>query len=63
MVMMRFNERKATQAAAYLLQMRGGTMSYMKLIKLLYLADRAALVRFGRPITTDRYVSMTEAQS
>ena len=58
MVMMRFNERKATQAAAYLLQMRGGKMSYMKLIKLLYLADRAALVRFGRPITTDRYVSM-----
>jgi uncharacterized phage-associated protein len=33
-------------------------MSYMKLIKLLYLADRNALVRWGRPITTDRYVSM-----
>lgn len=33
-------------------------MSYMKLIKLLYLADREALLRFGCPITTDRYVSM-----
>ena len=33
-------------------------MSYMKLIKLLYLADREALSRWGRPITTDRYVSM-----
>ena len=33
-------------------------MSYMKLIKLLYLADRAALLQSGRPITTDSYVSM-----
>jgi len=33
-------------------------MSYLKLIKLLYLADRAALLRWGRPVTTDRYVSM-----
>ena len=55
---MRFNEAKATQAAARLLRNRGGRMSYMKLIKLLYLADREALSRWGRPITTDRYVSM-----
>jgi len=34
---MRFNEVKATQAAARLLRNRGGRMSYMKLIKLLYL--------------------------
>jgi uncharacterized phage-associated protein len=53
-----FNERKATEAAAYLLKLRGGRMSYMKLIKLLYLADREALLRWGRPISTDRYVSM-----
>lgn len=33
-------------------------MKYLKLIKLLYLADREALLRWGRPITTDRYVSM-----
>jgi len=31
----------------------------MKLIKLLYLADREALKRWGRPVTTDRFVSMT----
>jgi uncharacterized phage-associated protein len=55
---MRFNEAKATQAAARILQNRGGKMSYMKLIKLLYLADREALARWGRPITTDTYVSM-----
>lgn len=35
-------------------------MSYMKLLKLLYLADRRALVELGRPITYDRYVSMPQ---
>ena len=53
-----FNEVKATQAAGRLLTLRGGRMSYVKLIKLLYLADREALIRWGRPITTDRYVSL-----
>jgi uncharacterized phage-associated protein len=57
-VRLRFNEAKATQAAGLLLALRGGTMSYMKLIKLLYLADREALLRWDRPITTDRWVSM-----
>jgi uncharacterized phage-associated protein len=55
---LRFDEAKATQAAAFLLALRGGQMHYLKLIKLLYLADRAALTRWGIPITTDRYVSM-----
>lgn len=54
----RFNERRATEAAAKILRLRGGRMSYLKLIKLLYLLDREALLRWGRPVTTDRYVSM-----
>lgn len=54
----RFDEAKATQAAAYFLGLRGGQMHYIKLIKLLYLADRAALLRWGAPISTDRHVSM-----
>jgi len=33
-------------------------MSYLKLIKLLYIIDREALLRWGRPLTGDRYVSM-----
>ena len=33
-------------------------MSYLKLIKLLYLLDREALLRWGRPVSQDRYVSM-----
>jgi uncharacterized phage-associated protein len=54
----KFREEKATQLAALLLQMRGGTMSYLKLIKLMYLIDREALLRWGRPITFDNFVSM-----
>jgi uncharacterized phage-associated protein len=54
----RFREDKATQAAALLLKWAGGTMNYMKLIKLLYLADRTTLLRWGRPITFARAVSM-----
>ncbi len=53
-----YREDKATQAAAHLLRQSGGKMSHMKLIKLLYLADRRALVEWGRPITFDWYVSM-----
>ncbi len=41
-----------------LLGLNGGKMSYMKLIKLMYLADRQALLSWGRPITFDRYFSM-----
>jgi uncharacterized phage-associated protein len=55
---LRFQHKRATQAAARLLFRRGGRMSYMKLLKLMYLADRKALLQFGRPITYDRYVSM-----
>lgn len=53
-----FREQPATQAAARLLQKSGGELPYMKLLKLLYLADRKALLELGRPITFDRYVSM-----
>jgi uncharacterized phage-associated protein len=55
---LRFDEAKATQAAAFFLRLRGGQMHYIKLIKLLYLADREALIRWGLPFTTDRHVSM-----
>lgn len=57
-MVLRFNERRATEAAARFLKLRGKRMSYLKLIKLLYFLDREALLRWGRPITTDRYVSM-----
>jgi uncharacterized phage-associated protein len=53
-----FDEAKATQSAAAFLRLAGGCLNYMALIKLLYMADREALRRWGMPITTDRYVSM-----
>ena len=53
-----FDERKAAQAAAYLLKRHHGRLNYMKLIKLLYLADRKALLDLGNPITGDRMMSM-----
>ena len=54
----RFSEKKTAEAAALLLSLRGGLMSYMKLIKLLYIVDREALLSWGRPVTYDAYVSM-----
>ena len=54
----RFNQKKAAHAAAVFLRLGGQKMSYLKLIKLLYLLDRTALERWGRPVTGDRYVSM-----
>ena len=44
--------------AAYLLGRGKGRMNYLKLMKLLYLADRASMKRNGHPISGDRYVSM-----
>jgi uncharacterized phage-associated protein len=53
-----FDERKTAHAAAYLLRKHGNQLNYMKLIKLLYLADRQSLLEFGKPITGDRMVAM-----
>jgi uncharacterized phage-associated protein len=58
MIRFPFRELKAAQAAAHLLRRHGNEMHYLLLIKLLYLADRHALVERGLPITGDRLVSM-----
>jgi len=57
-VELRFNQKKTTQAAARFLKLAGGRMNYMKLIKLLYLADRGALLGWGRPVSGDKYFLM-----
>jgi uncharacterized phage-associated protein len=54
----KFDDKSATQLAAALLKLRGGAMNYMKLIKLMYIADRMALLRSGRAISGDIYYSM-----
>ena len=53
-----FDERKARAAASVLLEGKGGRMPYLRLIKLLYLADRESIDLRGRPIVGGRYVSM-----
>jgi uncharacterized phage-associated protein len=53
-----FDERRAAEAAAYLLFRAGGKLPLLKLIKLLYLAERLCLQRYGEPLTGDRLVSM-----
>ena len=53
-----FDEHKATEAASMLLERHGHAMPYIKLMKLLYLADRESLIETGSPITGDRFVSM-----
>lgn len=55
----RFNLAKSIQAAAELLRKEAhGQMSRLRLIKLLYIADREALKDNGRPITWDKWVAM-----
>ena len=58
MIRFPFRERKAAQAAAHLLKRHSNEMHYLLLVKLLYLADRTALIERGLPITGDRLVSM-----
>lgn len=40
------------------LALKGVELDHYKVVKLLYLADREHLRRFGRPITFDKYVAM-----
>jgi hypothetical protein len=54
-----FDERKATQVAArFLAAAPGQRLPCLKLIKLVYFADREALLRWGAPMTNDRYYSL-----
>jgi len=52
-----FNLNKTIQAAAFILE-RLGDVDKIKLIKLIYLADREHFIRTGAPITGDRQVAM-----
>lgn len=57
--MAQFSFQKALQAAAVLLKTEPeGRMNYMRLLKLLYIADRESLKQTGCSITQDRIVAM-----
>jgi len=53
-----FNERKVAQIATWFLRKQTGRMRHLKLMKLMYLADRQALEEHGRPLTGDQVVAM-----
>lgn len=53
-----FDERRTAQMAAYFLSKAGGSLSHLKLMKLLYLADRESFARFEHPISHDHIVAM-----
>jgi hypothetical protein len=50
--------KKITQVLNYIAEKEGGQINYMKALKLLYLADRLHLRKYGRLITDDRLVAM-----
>lgn len=56
--MLHFSERKAAEAASVLLRLDGGKMEHLRLLTLLYFADRENLGHAGEPITMSRSVAM-----
>ncbi len=56
--MRQFNHKKAVQALNLLAQWSGGGINKMKALKLIWLADRFHLRKYGRPILQDYYVAM-----
>ncbi len=53
-----FELEKATQSLNYLAKKEGGRIDKMKAIKLIWLADRFHLRKYGRPILNDNYLAM-----
>jgi uncharacterized phage-associated protein len=57
--MFAFKFEKSLQAAAYLLRRESSRqMNYMRLVKVLYMADRESLKARGEPITGDRFAAL-----
>jgi uncharacterized phage-associated protein len=53
-----FREDKATQVASRMLEMAGGSLGVLPLVKLVYVVDRTCLERYGRPVTFDTFYNM-----
>lgn len=53
-----FREDKTTQMAARFLTLAQGRLPYILLMKMLYLADKQMLLKWGSPITYDRWIAM-----
>jgi len=57
-VEIKFDEVKATQVASLLVSKFGGKMSHLALMKFLYIVDREAIARWGRPVMGGAYYSL-----
>jgi uncharacterized phage-associated protein len=55
---LRFDFEKSLQAAGVLLHLEEGRMPYLRLLKLLYIADREMLAESAAPITGDQAIAM-----
>jgi uncharacterized phage-associated protein len=53
-----YNPRKAGQVAAFFAMRQGGLIHVVKLMKLIYLADRTFMGDYDEPMLMDRFVSM-----
>ena len=53
-----FNEKKAAQVAAFFLILANASLSILKLMKLMYLAERSSFESYGEGLVGDRLVSM-----
>ena len=53
-----YREDKTTQMAASFLKLASGRMPYIKLLKMLYFADKQMLTQHGFPITYDKWFAM-----
>jgi uncharacterized phage-associated protein len=53
-----FDYRKATQALNYFARQEGDQINKMKVLKLLYFADRYHIRKYGRLVTNDNYLAM-----
>lgn len=53
-----FDHKKATQIINYFAIKAGGKINKMKALKLIFLADRYHLRKYGRLVTNDSYVAM-----
>lgn len=53
-----FKTRKAAQIAAFFARKEGGTINLLKLVKLIYLANRRAMERYDYPLFDDYLYSM-----
>lgn len=54
----RNDAKKSTQAVARLICKSGGSVDYLRIAKLIYLADRKSIERRGIPIVGGKYFSM-----